>query len=67
MLYLTHTTTRDGIRLDGMFQAASGTGPLDAVICVHGTGSNFYSSTLFDAVGEMFLSLGVGNCKARNP
>lgn len=59
-VHLTHTTTRDGVRLDGMFQSADNTGPLDAVICVHGTGSNFYSSTLFDAVGEIMLGLGIG-------
>ncbi len=57
---LIHTTTRDGVRLDGIYQAANGSqAALDAVLCVHGTGSNFYSSTLFDAVGEQLLSLGI--------
>src|SRR5262245_52935145 len=58
---LIHTTTRDGVRLDGMVQAPSSAGgPLDAVVCVHGTGGNFYSSTLFDALAELLLSLGAG-------
>ncbi len=57
---LVQTTTRDGLRLDGMFQPAVGpAAPLDAVACVHGTGGNFYSSTLFDAVAQRLLALGV--------
>src|SRR5262245_27314060 len=62
---LIHTTTRDGVRLDGMVQAPSSAGgPLDAVVCVHGTGGNFYSSTLFDALAELLLSLGAGVLRA---
>jgi pimeloyl-ACP methyl ester carboxylesterase len=59
---LVQTTTRDGVRLDGMFQAASvpPAVPLDAIAFVHGTGGNFYSSTLFDALAERLLALGVG-------
>ncbi len=57
---LVQATTRDGLRLDGTFQpATSPVGPLDAVVCVHGTGGNFYSSTLFDSLGERLLALGV--------
>jgi pimeloyl-ACP methyl ester carboxylesterase len=58
---LVQTTTRDGVRLDGIFQSASigsRSLPLDAVCFVHGTGSNFYSSTLFDAFAERLLGLG---------
>ncbi len=58
---LVQTATRDGVRLDGMFQVPpAGTSilPLDAVCFVHGTGGNFYSSTLFDAFAERFLALG---------
>lgn len=58
---LVQTTTADGIRLDGMLQTPT-TGqaalPLDGVCLVHGTGGNFYSSTLFDAFSERFLALG---------
>jgi alpha-beta hydrolase superfamily lysophospholipase len=57
---LVQTTTRDGLRLDGAFLAASGTPALnlDAVCLLHGTGGNFYSSTLFDSFAERFLALG---------
>jgi pimeloyl-ACP methyl ester carboxylesterase len=58
---LVQTTTRDGVRLDGMFQAA--TAPpalsLNALCFIHGTGGNFYGSTLFDTLGERLLALGV--------
>lgn len=57
---LIHTTTGDGVRLDGTFQAAGTPHPaFDAAVCVHGTGSNFYSSTLFDAFAERLLGLGI--------
>lgn len=57
---LVQTTTRDGLRLDGMFQATTAPAvPIDAAVCVHGTGGNFYSSTLFDALAEKLLALGV--------
>jgi pimeloyl-ACP methyl ester carboxylesterase len=59
---LVQVTTRDGLRLDGMLQApAAGAAPalaVDGFCLVHGTGGNFYSSTLFDAVGERLLQLG---------
>ncbi len=57
---LVQATTRDGVRLDGMLQTPAAAGakfawPVDGVCCVHGTGGNFYSSTLFDALGERCL------------
>ncbi len=57
---LVQTTTRDGVRLDGMLQRAASTAnaPADGVIFVHGTGGNFYASTLFDSLGERFLQRG---------
>jgi pimeloyl-ACP methyl ester carboxylesterase len=68
VLYLVQTTTRDGVRLDGAYQAAAAPGsaglPIDAIVFVHGTGGNFYSSTLFDALAERLLSLGVGVLRA---
>lgn len=59
---LVQVTTRDGVRLDGLFQAppANPAAPLDAVVCVHGTGGNFYGSTLFDALGERLVGRGIG-------
>ncbi len=61
-LELVQTTTRDGVRLDGSFQSANGppTFALDAVCLVHGTGGNFYSSTLFDGVADFFRQRGCG-------
>lgn len=58
---LVQTTTRDGVRLDGMLQTSAGPPAvaLDACCLVHGTGGNFYGSTLFDALGERLLALGV--------
>ena len=61
---LVQVTTRDGVKLDGMFhappqpaRAAPGkVAPgVDAFCLVHGTGGSFYSSTLFDALGERFI------------
>ena len=59
---LIQITTRDGVRLDGMFQPSliASQIPFDACCLVHGTGGNFYSSSLFDALGEKLLSLGCG-------
>lgn len=60
---LVHTTTRDGFRLDGALQSpAPGIAPaypVDAVCFFHGTGGNFYSSTLFDEFGAYFLDRGI--------
>jgi pimeloyl-ACP methyl ester carboxylesterase len=59
---LVQTTTRDGVRLDGAFQtppqAKLGPVAVDAFCLVHGTGGNFYSSTLFDGLAERLLGLG---------
>src|ERR1700693_5740702 len=57
---LVHVTTRDGVRLDGIYQAAPQPGTPDAVCLVHGTGGSFYSSTLFDALSERLLTRGCG-------
>jgi alpha-beta hydrolase superfamily lysophospholipase len=65
---LIHTTTRDGVRLDGVYQAArppaSSTTPIDAVVCIHGTGGNFYSSTLFAALAERLVDRGISVLRA---
>ncbi len=57
---LVQTTTRDGVRLDGMLQLpdVASTWPVEAICCVHGTGGNFYASTLFDALGSHALHQG---------
>jgi pimeloyl-ACP methyl ester carboxylesterase len=56
------TTTRDGLRLDGMFQSpADSAPPASVAFCVvHGTGGNFYNSTLFDALAVCLRQLGCG-------
>jgi dienelactone hydrolase len=59
---LVQTTTRDGVRLDAIWQTPSSPGGavnLDAFLFVHGTGGSFYSSTLFDALAECLLATGV--------
>lgn len=60
---LIQVRTRDEVRLDGIFQKAAlaggpGAVPLDAVCCVHGTGGNFYSSSLFEFLSARLLALG---------
>src|SRR5207253_2019123 len=59
---LVHTTTRDGLRLDGAYHEPAVEAPralaLDALCLVHGTGGNFYGSTLLEAFAEKLLSLG---------
>ena len=59
---LVSTTTRDGLRLDGAYHEPSADTPrvlaLDALCLLHGTGSNFYGSTLLEAFAQRFLALG---------
>jgi len=59
---LVQTTTADGIRLDGVFQSPPNGGaaarPENAWCLVHGTGGNFYGSTLLEACAERLLELG---------
>lgn len=60
--HLVQTTTRDGVKLDGSFQLPTSPGasslPVDSLCFVHGTGGNFYSSTLFDNLAERCLEMG---------
>jgi alpha-beta hydrolase superfamily lysophospholipase len=58
---LVQTTTRDGVRLDGMFRAPPAGAPavpVDGFCLVHGTGGNFYSSSLLGAFTDRLLGLG---------
>lgn len=57
---LVRVTTRDGVRLDGALwpAAAPPQTNVDAVVLVHGTGSNFYGSTLTEFLGHRFRELG---------
>jgi len=64
MVELVQVTTRDDIRLDGAYLVPNGSVSraigIDSFLLIHGTGGNFYSSTLFDAVTERVLQLGCG-------
>lgn len=61
LVELVQTTTKDGIKLHGTLRKPQGDGdlPIDAVLCVHGTGGSFYSSTVFDAFSDEFVKGGV--------
>lgn len=63
LVELARVTTSDGLRLDGSLALPQIGGPsalgIDVAILVHGTGSNFYGSTLMDAVAAALLSAGV--------
>ena len=59
---LVRVTTRDGVRLDGALRAATlerSELAVDAILCLHGTGGNFYGSTLFDAIAQRVGAQGV--------
>ncbi len=60
---LVHVTTADGLRLDGALRsvpedAAQRPLAVDAFIWVHGTGSNFYGSSLGEAFSQRLVELG---------
>jgi alpha-beta hydrolase superfamily lysophospholipase len=57
---LVRATTPDGLTLDGAWQPASpGSLALDAACLVHGTGSNFYSSTFMEMLATNLHALGI--------
>lgn len=59
------TVADDGLRLDGVLHPATPSASsasataVDGLICLHGVGSNFYGSSLFEAVTPSLTSLGV--------
>lgn len=60
---LVRTVTQDGLFLDGAFyrpseHAANGR-PVDAMLLVHGTGSNFYAPGLLDAFALQAVTAGL--------
>lgn len=64
LVELVETTTRDGVTLHGAYQPAEasrepGTLPLDAVLLLHGVGSNFYGSPLLARLSAAFAQRGV--------
>ena len=67
---LVQVTTDDGVRLDGMLQSADdGDGEsalalgIDAALMVHGTGGNFYASTMMDLLAERLRKLGAATLR----
>jgi pimeloyl-ACP methyl ester carboxylesterase len=62
-LELVRVTTSDGVRLDGSLRQPAivpgGSPAVDLAILVHGTASNFYSSTLMDAVETRLTARGI--------
>ena len=65
---LVQTTTRDDVRLDGVFQAGSPSATdhiaIDAFCLIHGTGSNFYGSSLLEMLAGRLQALGCGVLRA---
>ncbi len=59
---LARTTTRDGVQLDGILQTPAAGSPVklcvDASCVIHGTGGNFYSSSLHAELAERLLASG---------
>lgn len=64
---LVSTTTPDGIKLHGALHSAQGEphATLDAVLLLHGTGSNFYSSSLWHGLIPRLNEFGL-TCLAVN-
>ena len=60
---LVRTICRDGVRLDGAIlsaaEVAESRPAVDAVLCLHGVGANFYSSGLFEKIGPALAKRGV--------
>jgi hypothetical protein len=65
---LVRVDSPDGCKLDGALQRPDAATPkslmLDAVVLVHGTGSNFYQSTLLEYLATQFVNLGVAAMRA---
>ena len=60
---LIRTQTSDGLRLDGaLFSAPAGSAvrlSVDAALCLHGVGANFYTSSTLDGIRSTLLNLGL--------
>jgi pimeloyl-ACP methyl ester carboxylesterase len=68
LVELLRVNAADGIRLDGALrappEAMTTQLSLDALLLVHGTGANFYASSLLDAIAEHFVARGVAALSA---
>jgi pimeloyl-ACP methyl ester carboxylesterase len=60
---LVHTRTDDGLRLDGAWRPAAKVDPAvqvnTALLWLHGAGSNFYGSSLWEALNPTLVDLGL--------
>lgn len=64
---LLRVSTRDGVRLDGGLSVGDNTDgklPIDAALLLHGTGANFYASSLLTDLAERFQAAGVATLLA---
>ncbi len=62
MVELVRVTTADGVRLDGAWHAPSAAvapSACDGLLLVHGTGANFYASSLLQSAAQHFQAQGV--------
>jgi pimeloyl-ACP methyl ester carboxylesterase len=66
LIDLVRIRTPDGWLLDGALQlpASPSQAPFDAALLVHGTGSNFYQSTLLEFLADKFLQRGIAVLRA---
>jgi pimeloyl-ACP methyl ester carboxylesterase len=60
---LIRTQSADGLRLDGVLVQPPADAlrrlPIDAALCLHGVGANFYTSSTLDGVRPALLALGL--------
>ena len=67
---LVQVETRDAIRLHGALElpavgaASTPAGPVDAWLCIHGTGSNFYSASTLAGLTAKLLAAGAAVLRA---
>jgi hypothetical protein len=69
---LVQVATRDGLRLHGALElppaneavVASRSSPVDAWLCIHGTGSNFYSASTLAGLAPKLLAGGAAVLRA---
>jgi pimeloyl-ACP methyl ester carboxylesterase len=64
---LLRATAGDGLLLDGVLQTPENRAaerPVDACLLLHGTGSNFYGSTLLEGISSVLLGWGLAVLRA---
>ena len=66
---LVQARTADGVRLDGALAVPKHSDPsqkpaIDAALCIHGTGSNFYAASVFEGLEPKLLADGIAVLRA---